>query len=67
MGGRRRHRHQMMLAKLDDRIPTVLRRALTRPHPYRYDPVLCCDDAGTFVGVVHVERLVLPDGTRRIS
>lgn len=33
-------------------------RSMTRPLPTRYDPSVCCDDAGRYLGIVRVERLV---------
>ena len=36
----------------------VARRATTRPPEERFDPMICVDDAGRYVGVVRFERLV---------
>jgi hypothetical protein len=36
----------------------VLRRAMTRPRPVRFHPLVCCDELGRYLGVVPVERLV---------
>jgi EAL domain-containing protein (putative c-di-GMP-specific phosphodiesterase class I) len=37
---------------------SVLRRAMTRPRPIRFHPLVCCDELGRYLGVVLVERLV---------
>jgi len=33
-------------------------RSMTRPLPSRYDPSVCCDETGRYLGIVRVERLV---------
>jgi EAL domain-containing protein (putative c-di-GMP-specific phosphodiesterase class I) len=33
-------------------------RAMTRPPHTRFDPLVCVDDSGAYVGLVHVEHLV---------
>lgn len=33
-------------------------RSMTRPLSTRYDPSVCCDDTGHYLGIVRVERLV---------
>jgi EAL domain-containing protein (putative c-di-GMP-specific phosphodiesterase class I) len=37
---------------------SVARRAMTREHASRFDPLVCVDHAGRYVGVVHVTALV---------
>lgn len=39
-------------------LATVARRALTRPPTQRFDPLVCCDGRGAYVGLVTVERLI---------
>ena len=39
-------------------VDEVARRATTRPVGERFDPLLCVDDRGRYVGVVRFERLV---------
>jgi EAL domain-containing protein (putative c-di-GMP-specific phosphodiesterase class I) len=39
-------------------VPEVAARAMLRPPPTRFDPLVCCDAQGRYVGVVPVERLV---------
>lgn len=39
-------------------IPEVARRAVLRPPPTRFHPVVCCDVGGRYVGVVRIERIV---------
>jgi EAL domain-containing protein (putative c-di-GMP-specific phosphodiesterase class I) len=36
----------------------VVARAMTRPPHTRFDPVVCVDEIGKYVGLVHVEHLV---------
>jgi len=44
--------------KATTRISDAARRAMTRPYQRRFDPMACVDDAGTYLGVVRVERLI---------
>ena len=39
-------------------VADVARRAMIRPPGERFDPVVCCDEDGRYVGLVRVERLV---------
>jgi EAL domain-containing protein (putative c-di-GMP-specific phosphodiesterase class I) len=41
-----------------DTLADAARRALTRPPAERFDPLVCCDSAGEYLGLVKVERLV---------
>lgn len=36
----------------------ILKRALTRPAPTRFDPLVCCDESGHYRGVLRLERLI---------
>jgi EAL domain-containing protein (putative c-di-GMP-specific phosphodiesterase class I) len=36
----------------------ILQRALTRPPELRFDPLVCCDEAGAYLGVLRLERLI---------
>jgi hypothetical protein len=36
----------------------VLKRALRRPMQQRFDPLVCCDEAGTYRGLLRMERLI---------
>jgi EAL domain-containing protein (putative c-di-GMP-specific phosphodiesterase class I) len=47
-----------MRVELGDSITGVSRRAMNRRFEERFDPVVCCDSRGRYVGVVKVERLV---------
>jgi len=40
------------------RVPEVARRAALRPPATRFDPVVCCDARGRYLGLVRIERLV---------
>lgn len=44
--------------KATTRISDAARRAMTRPYQRRFDPMACVDDAGTYLGVIRVERLI---------
>ncbi len=44
--------------KATTQITDAARRAMTRPYQRRFDPMACVDDAGTYLGVVRVERLI---------
>jgi hypothetical protein len=39
-------------------VAEVARRAMTRPAGERFEPLVCCDELGRYVGIVRVERLV---------
>lgn len=39
-------------------VPEVARRAMLRPPETRFDPLVCCDVQGRYLGLVPVERLV---------
>ena len=39
-------------------VADVALRAMTRPPAERFVPVVCCDEAGRYLGLVRVERLV---------
>jgi EAL domain-containing protein (putative c-di-GMP-specific phosphodiesterase class I) len=36
----------------------ILQRAMTRPRAVRFDPVMCCDERGCFLGLIRIERLI---------
>jgi len=40
------------------RIPELAERAMLRPPEVRFDPIVCCDVQGRYLGLVRVERLV---------
>ena len=39
-------------------VAALARRAMARPRQTRFDPVICCDDTGRYLGPIDVERLV---------
>ena len=49
---------ELLTVTASARVPEVARRAVTRPLPTRFDPVVCCDGRGRYVGIVRIERLV---------
>lgn len=48
----------LLLVPPSARIPDVAQRAVLRPPATRFDPVVCCDGRGRYVGLVRIERLV---------
>src|SRR4051794_11361083 len=56
-GGSAREREPMRV-ELGESAERVSRRAMARPFDERFDPVVCCDTRGRYVGVVKVEWLV---------
>jgi EAL domain-containing protein (putative c-di-GMP-specific phosphodiesterase class I) len=56
-GGGARERAPMRV-DLRESLAAVARRAMERAAAERFDPVVCCDARGRYVGVVKVERLV---------
>jgi EAL domain-containing protein (putative c-di-GMP-specific phosphodiesterase class I) len=56
--GRRRIRGAAMRVLADERPADVATRAIARPAAERFLPVTCCDEQGSLVGIVRLERLV---------
>jgi EAL domain-containing protein (putative c-di-GMP-specific phosphodiesterase class I) len=50
--------HPIMTAEAGEQAPDVVARAMTRPASTRFDPIVCVDGDGSYVGLVHVEHLV---------
>jgi EAL domain-containing protein (putative c-di-GMP-specific phosphodiesterase class I) len=48
----------LMLVTREMPLAAVSRRAMTRPMPRRFDPLVCCDDAGRYAGLIRLERVV---------
>ncbi len=44
--------------KASESVASVALRAIGRPSPRRWDPVLCVDAVGRVTGIIHVERLI---------
>lgn len=51
------HLTEPMLVSAGDTVRDVAWRAMTRPKSARFDPAVCCDVQGRFVGIVRMERL----------
>lgn len=49
---------ELMTVAPSARVPEVAQRAVTRPPERRFDPIVCCDGRGRYVGIVRIERLV---------
>ena len=47
-----------MCIQASESLADAARRALTRPPAERFDPLVCCDSTGHYVGLVKVERLI---------
>jgi EAL domain-containing protein (putative c-di-GMP-specific phosphodiesterase class I) len=52
------YEHPVLWATPSSPLRPVARRAMLRPPLERFAPLVCCDRAGRFIGVVRVERLV---------
>jgi len=48
----------MMLVTKEMPLAAVSRRAMGRPAARRFDPLVCCDEAGRYAGLVRIERIV---------
>ena len=48
----------LMLVTREMPLAAVGRRAMARPAPRRFDPLMCCDDAGRYAGLVRIERII---------
>ena len=48
----------LMLVTRDMPLAAVGRRAMTRPVARRFDPLMCCDEAGRYAGLIRIERIV---------
>ncbi|HET9957395.1 MAG TPA: EAL domain-containing protein [Polyangiaceae bacterium] len=53
-----RSEHELMRVKPDSALESVAQRAATRPERVRWDPLICTDDRGLFLGIVRMSRLV---------
>lgn len=49
---------ELLVVAPSARVPEVARRAVLRPPATRFDPVVCCDARGRYLGLVRIERLV---------
>jgi hypothetical protein len=47
-----------LCALAEERPAALAGRAMARPLETRFDPVLCCDPAGRYLGPIEIERLV---------
>ena len=50
--------HAPLTVTAGSSVADVALRAMTRPPSERFVPVVCCDEAGRYLGLVRVERLV---------
>jgi hypothetical protein len=48
----------LMLVTREMSLAAVGRRAMARPTARRFDPLMCCDEAGRYAGLVRIERIV---------
>jgi EAL domain-containing protein (putative c-di-GMP-specific phosphodiesterase class I) len=48
----------LMLVTKEMPLAAVSRRAMGRPIARRFDPLMCCDEAGRYAGLVRIERIV---------
>ncbi len=57
--------HPVTTVQADEQAADVVARAMTRPAQNRFDPLVCVDAAGGYVGLVHIEHLVTATVTAR--
>jgi EAL domain-containing protein (putative c-di-GMP-specific phosphodiesterase class I) len=50
--------HPALTVVAGEQAAVVVARAMTRPPHLRFDPLVCVDEVGKYVGLVHVEHLV---------
>ncbi|GAA1343877.1 EAL domain-containing protein [Arthrobacter roseus] len=50
---------QGMRVNVDTSISEALARSMTRDEPHRFEPLLVTDNAGRFVGIARMERLII--------
>jgi EAL domain-containing protein (putative c-di-GMP-specific phosphodiesterase class I) len=48
----------VLTVNVDTPLPDAVRRAMTRPRTARYSPLVCTDEAGRFLGILSIDRLV---------
>ena len=53
-----------LTVKTTSEVGDVALRALTRPEASRFDPLVCCDDRGVYLGVVRMERIMVALASR---
>lgn len=54
-----RPNRRIMVVRADTPLREAAERAMTRDRPERFDPVICCDALGLYLGTVGVDRLLL--------
>lgn len=55
---RERAEHQLLRVKRESPLAAIAQRAVTRDEACRWDPLVCIDDVGHFVGIIRMPRLV---------
>lgn len=59
--------HPVTTVDVDAQAADVVARAMTRPPQTRFDPLVCVDAGGGYIGLVHLEHLVTAAVTQRES
>lgn len=54
-----RPNRRLLLVRPGDPLADTAQRAMTRDRGERYDPLVCCDERGRYLGLVGVDRLLL--------
>jgi len=49
---------EVLVVNIDTPVAEAVQRALARPRSTRFSPITCTDDAGRFVGILRIERLM---------
>lgn len=50
--------HELLRVKRESPLPALGQRAITRDEAYCWDPLVCVDDLGQYVGIIRMPRLV---------
>jgi hypothetical protein len=57
-GVRVRASHEVLRAKRSTSLSAMALRSVARVERFRWDPIVCVDDLGHFVGLLHIHKLV---------
>lgn len=57
--------HEALVVNVDTPVADAVARAMARPRPTRFSPLVCIDAAGRFVGILRIEHLMTHLATSR--
>ena len=49
---------EVLAVNIDTPLPDAVTRAMARPRQIRFTPLVCTDNAGRFLGILPIERLM---------